>query len=93
MIAAKGGEIRFHKPEVYQEQSMVGSRQLTIQDEARNSTLDARHSSLATRHFFEGRFLLDAQNRVHFALGPYDHTQPLVIDPVLSYSTYLGGQH
>lgn len=38
-----------------------------------------------------GRFTLDAQNRVHFALGAYNHAQPLVIDPVLVYSTYLGG--
>jgi len=26
-----------------------------------------------------------------FALGPYDRTRPLVIDPVLVYATYLGG--
>ena len=32
------------------------------------------------------------QNRqVGFAIGDYDHSQPLIIDPVLSYSTYLGG--
>jgi Beta-propeller repeat/HYDIN/CFA65/VesB-like, Ig-like domain len=30
-------------------------------------------------------------NRVGFGLGAYDHHQELVIDPVLSYSTYLGG--
>src|SRR5205823_5059075 len=28
---------------------------------------------------------------VGFALGAYDRSLPLVIDPVLSYSTYLGG--
>lgn len=28
---------------------------------------------------------------VSFALGNYDHLQKLVIDPVLTYSTYLGG--
>jgi hypothetical protein len=50
------------------------------------SSLITRHSSLV-----QGRFVLDAQNHIHFALGPYDHTKPLVIDPVLSYSTYLGG--
>jgi hypothetical protein len=50
-------------------------------------------SSLVTRHssLVQGRFLLDARNHVRFALGPYDHTQPLVIDPSLTYSTYLGG--
>ena len=28
-----------------------------------------------------------------FAVGTYDHVQPLVIDPVLSYSTYFGGNY
>ena len=30
-------------------------------------------------------------NQVNFSLGYFDPTQPLVIDPVLAYSTYLGG--
>ena len=28
---------------------------------------------------------------VAFDLGDYDITRPLVIDPVISYSTYVGG--
>jgi hypothetical protein len=39
----------------------------------------------------EGRFRLLAGNHIRFALGSYDHTRTLVIDPVLAYSTYLGG--
>ena len=49
-------------------------------------SLGTRHSSLV-----QGRFVLDAKNRVHFALGQYDHARTLVIDPSLIYSTYLGG--
>jgi uncharacterized repeat protein (TIGR01451 family) len=39
----------------------------------------------------EGRYTLKADGRVGFELGAYDHSKQLVIDPVLSYSTYLGG--
>ncbi len=38
------------------------------------------------------RYVVKAQRRVVFELGDYDASAPLVIDPpVLSYSTYLGG--
>jgi hypothetical protein len=38
-----------------------------------------------------GRYLLHGDHRVGFALAGYDTTLPLVIDPVITYSTYLGG--
>src|SRR5439155_24484939 len=34
---------------------------------------------------------LDDNRTVSFTVGPYDHSLPLIIDPVLSYSTLLGG--
>ena len=37
------------------------------------------------------RYAIDADNVIGFALGEYDKALPLVIDPILSYSTYLGG--
>ena len=42
------------------------------------------------RAIIPSRFVLDG-DAVGFQHGPYDTTRPLVIDPVLSYSTYLGG--
>ena len=38
-----------------------------------------------------GEFRLLAHNSVGFQLGRYDHSRPLVIDPILAYSTYFGG--
>jgi uncharacterized protein (TIGR03437 family) len=39
----------------------------------------------------EGKFTVARNQEVHFRLGPYDKTKPLVIDPVVEYATYLGG--
>ena len=38
-----------------------------------------------------GSYVLRGQNKVGFLLGHYDPGKALVIDPVLSYSTYIGG--
>ena len=36
-------------------------------------------------------YKLFSDNRIGFHVASYNHTQPLVIDPILVYSTYLGG--
>ncbi len=38
-----------------------------------------------------GRYVLLDSQTVGFEIGAYDSTQPLLIDPVLSYATYFGG--
>ena len=38
-----------------------------------------------------GRYVIDGAREVGFEVAAYDASLPLVIDPVLSYSTYLGG--
>ena len=43
------------------------------------------------RQAVSGQFVLEGNGQVGFAVGSYDPSQPLVIDPILSYSTYLGG--
>ncbi len=47
--------------------------------------IDGRRRGLA------GRFVQRGRNRFGFEVEPYDRAQPLFIDPVVSYSTYLGG--
>jgi Bacterial Ig-like domain (group 3)/FG-GAP-like repeat/FG-GAP repeat/Beta-propeller repeat/NHL repeat len=39
----------------------------------------------------KGQYVLSANHTVGFKVGKYDHSKVLVIDPTLSYATYLGG--
>lgn len=61
-------------------------RPVTYQSAHDNEGTGARN-----RRLVDSRFVLRGKNGIGFELGPYDHSRPLVIDPVLVYSTYLGG--
>ena len=65
VMTLNGGEVRQHKPIVYQD----------VNGERRN---------------IEGRFVV-AGREIGFEIAAYDRSRPLVIDPTLVYSTYLGG--
>jgi len=45
----------------------------------------------ASRRLVAARYALLDAHTVGVRLGAYDHRAPLVVDPALSYSTYLGG--
>src|SRR5713101_5562011 len=66
VLRTSGGEVRLHKPIVYQQVS-------------------------GTRKEATGRYVLRGRREIGFEVAAYDASKPLIIDPVLSYSTYLGG--
>ena len=68
-----GGEVRQHKPIVYQQ---IAGHRLDIP-----GRFVLRDPGFRTPH----------SHRVGFEVGAYDPSRPLVVDPVLVYSTYLGG--
>jgi hypothetical protein len=43
--------------------------------------------------FVAGHYVLAASNEFEFEVGSYNHHLPLVIDPILAYSTYLAGSN
>jgi Tol biopolymer transport system component len=45
----------------------------------------------SAKHFVDARYVVTHDGQVTFAVAAYDRSKLLVIDPVLTYSTYLGG--
>jgi RHS repeat-associated protein len=60
---------------------------LTLTEQAPIAWQDIGDSRVAV----QAQFVLNGDGSVGFGLGAYDANQPLVIDPVLTYSSYLGG--
>jgi Beta-propeller repeat len=50
-----------------------------------------QEDSDGTRVYVPARYELHDGHTVSFGVGAYDRSKPLIIDPVLSYATYLGG--
>ncbi len=67
---------------------------LQLQVAQRSLSLDkplVYQETAGERSIVDGGYVLLADNQVGLRLAAYDHTKPLIIDPVLTYSTYLGG--
>ena len=48
--------------------------------------------SAVLRKAVEGRYWMAGANTISFRVADYDLSKPLTIDPILTYSTYLGGR-
>jgi hypothetical protein len=75
MVEVRDRQIRWHRPHVYQE--LNGERKEVLAEYQLSRT---RMNGEAGEHA-----------QVTFRVAAFDRTSPLVIDPVLVYSTYLGG--
>jgi hypothetical protein len=78
VLSTANGDVRFHAPHVYQPAAP--------QSAAGNASGSAERS-------VAGAFRQLAGNKIGFTIGDYDHSRELVIDPTLTYSTYLGGSN
>ncbi len=104
VLRVGGGQVRLHKPVVYQPVGAGFTPPIVGAASSAPTTL-ARHF-LAGRYVLRGAAsstptearvlrskIANARSKIEvgFEVMGYDPSQPLVIDPVLSYSTYFGG--
>jgi hypothetical protein len=75
VVGTDYGEVIFHKPVIYQPATYN----------------ELRTTNGGGRDLVEGQYVLRGNNRIAFRLSDYDRRRPVVIDPVLAYSTFLGG--
>jgi hypothetical protein len=78
VLSTANGEVRFHAPRVYQ-------------PAAPQTGESSGNASGKAEKTIAGAFRQLAGNKIGFTIGDYDPTRELVIDPTISYSTYLGG--
>jgi len=78
ILSTGPGEVRFHAPRIYQRVDQPDAPA-------------AGNASANAETLVRGSFRQLAANKVGFTVGEYDHSRELIIDPTLSYSTYLGG--
>src|SRR5262249_29675216 len=99
VLHTAAGELRQRRPEVYQE--IEGTRRpvegrFTLAEggatnDGRRWTVDREGGSAAIHPPSVVHRPSSATPVVGFEVGEYDRSRPLVIDPALVYSTYLGG--
>jgi Beta-propeller repeat len=75
-IVTSAGELHLARPKAYQQTAVVGEFQGPRADRLK---------------LIPARYILLPGNSISFGLSEYDKSKEVIIDPVLSYSTYVGG--
>ncbi len=88
VLSTANGDIRFHAPHVYQHVYQHVDQHVDQPAAPGHASDNVRGNGEET---IPAGFRQLADNKIGFAIGNYNHSRELVIDPVLSYSTYLGG--
>ena len=85
VLSESGKYVRLGRPVVYQEEDGGDAGQVS------GHSTPNRGYAIGSRKLLGSRFVLLDESRVGFEVPAYDRTRPLVIDPVLIFSTFLGG--
>jgi hypothetical protein len=75
IVETPSGTTRMHRPIAYQDGTNQGGNQ----------------GVAGQRRIVLADYVLTGENHVRFRIGRYDHSQPLIIDPVVVYGSYFGG--
>jgi hypothetical protein len=77
LVETADGTMRMHKPIAYQGGANRG---------------DVLNPGVTgERRIVSAEYVLTGENHVRFRIGRYDHSRPLIIDPVVVYGSYFGG--
>ena len=87
VLDRKDRKLRFHRPVAYQmaDERISGNRQNP------SKVREPRASAQPVKNLIASSYVITGKNRVAFSVGEYDRNKELIIDPTLSYSTFLGG--
>ena len=86
VIKLARGEVRFRKPAIYH----LPAGQVPGQKDEQALTSVVARRPLNGAKLIDGHYVLKGPHEVGFAVASYDRTRPLIIDPALVYSTYVG---
>ena len=80
LVPVENGDVSFHRPVVYQ-----------TDGSAPPHAVGGTPYLPAESGLLQGRWILKSPTQVSFEIAAYDHSKPLIVDPALGFSTYLGG--